>query len=471
VTKTALIVAYYFPPIAASGSMRPLGFCRYLERYGWRPRVLTAEPTSVYPIVGMDESLCDGLPSNVRIDRVPDQNPVESLLCVRNKLRELIGNIRLVDETGVGIGKGQGAEKRSGFFAARYGASKKTMLEWLFSFPDPQCFWLRPAVQRLAQISPKDYPDVVLATGGPWTSLLVGKALAKKFGVPFIADFRDPWTSNPNRKPLSALLFRKHKELEKSVCAAASKVIANTQELGDQFRHDNPELEEKFITITNGFDSPRCESRWSLTANPFHESPNPPSRLALELCHFGTIYGNRSPLALFMAIKSLFEESRITKDQLQIRLVGDWLVQDDRCETLAQKLERTGFLRREPALSHANCLRQMALAQILLILQPEYPLQVPAKIYEYIATGRPILVIGGEGATAALVGRHQLGICCLNDLSAIRQMLLLLLNGNLQIPCPTQEQREKFHYRNLTRKLADILDVVSMRNRQELPLG
>ena len=192
----------------------------------------------------------------------------------------------------------------------------------------------------------------------------------------------------------------------------------------------------------------------------FTNRPIPRLGPALELCHFGTIYGNRSPLSLFMAIESLFKESRITKDQLHIRLVGDWLVQDDRCETLAQELERAGFLRRQPSLPHEICLRQMALAQILLILQPAYPLQVPAKIYEYIATGRPILVIGGEGATAALVERHRLGKCCPNEMPAIKNLLLSLVESQLRIEPTSPEDREKFHYNKLTQKLVGVFDTI-----------
>ena len=245
VKKKVLIVAYYFPPIAASGSMRALGFCRYLDKYGWQARVLTTDPKSVYPPIGVDESLCRQLPNTVQIDRVSHKNPEPALLLARDKLRRFCKSV-LFGNTQLQGGSKQNSSPEPGTgVLARYIAMRKAMTEWLFSFPDPQCFWLRPAVQRLAHIPPRDYPDVVFATGGPWTSLLVGKALAKKFGVPFVADFRDPWTNNPNRKPLSALLFRKHKELEKSVCAAAAKVIANTEELGDQFRRDNPEIEDE----------------------------------------------------------------------------------------------------------------------------------------------------------------------------------------------------------------------------------
>ncbi len=466
-TKTLLIVAYYFPPIAASGSMRALGFCRYLDRYGWQARVLTTEPKSVYPPIGVDESLCRQLPNTVQIDRVPHKNPEPALLLARDKLWDFLCKSVLFGNRRLRVGSRQNTSEEPGGIRKQY---RKAMTEWLFSFPDPQCFWLRPAVQRLAQIPSKDYPDVVLATGGPWTSLLIGQTLAKKFGVPFVADFRDPWTNNPNRRPHSDLLFRKHKELEKSVCAAAAKVIANTEKLQAQFRHDNPAAEEKFITITNGFDDERWGSGSDLT-NSEHHSSGAGCKPIVELCHFGSVYGNRNPVPLLLAVESLLRENRITKGQLRVRFVGDWEQVNDGRESLAKELEQTGFLKRNPSVSHDECLKQMTQAKILLILQPAYPLQVPAKIYEYIATGRPILVIGGEGATAALVERHQLGLCCPNDVSAIKQILVLLIEGKLQIPLPSQEQSEKFHYRNLTQKLSQILDAVVATKAQQVLLS
>jgi glycosyltransferase involved in cell wall biosynthesis len=460
-TKTVLVVAYYFPPIATSGSMRPLAFCRYLERYGWRPRVLTTEPRCVYPALGVDSSLCDQIPNSVQICRVPHKNRERKLLQIRNKFRELFYKTHpFARSQSLGVTNGHLSEEPTAGFRAQYLAVKKTIFEWLFSFPDPQCFWLQPAVQRLSRIPPKEYPDVVFATGSPWTGLLVGKALAEKFGVPFVADFRDPWTNNPNRGPLSALLFRKHKELEKSVCTVAAKVIANTDELRAQFRRDNPALTRKFITITNGFDTEHCESSSALTKNREYELSNPASKPALELCHFGSVYGNRNAFPLLLAVESLFKENRTSKGQLRIRFVGDWEQPHDRCESLAKELERMEVLARHPSVPHEVCLQQMRLAQTLLILQPAYPLQVPAKIYEYIAAGRPILVIGGEGATKSLVERRRLGKCCPNEVSAIKKLLLNLIAGQLRIDPPSPDERAKFHYSNLTEKLVRVFDTI-----------
>ena len=79
----------------------------------------------------------------------------------------------------------------------RLSALKDLVVDWTFSFPDKQCFWFGPAVRSLSGIPREDYPDIVFASGNPWTSFLVGKRLAERYGVPFIANFGDPWTGHP----------------------------------------------------------------------------------------------------------------------------------------------------------------------------------------------------------------------------------------------------------------------------------
>jgi hypothetical protein len=180
----------------------------------------------------------------------------------------------------------------------------------------------------------------------------------------------------------------------------------------------------------------------------------------LELCHFGTVYGKRNPLPLLQAIKELSEENRIEPGQLRVRFVGAWECMDDPCEALAQELEKQGVIQREPPVPHETCLQQMALAKILLILQPAYPLQIPGKIYEYIATGRPLLVIGGEGATARLVEQHRLGRCCSNQVLEIKELLWRLITGQTRIEPPQPADTARFDYPILAGELACVLDAI-----------
>jgi glycosyltransferase involved in cell wall biosynthesis len=458
--KSILIVAYYFPPVAASGAMRPLGFCRYLEQYGWRPWVLTTTPESVYPAHSVDQQLLARLPSTVKIESVPYTNPLHRMIAIRNRLRHTWrSGIAVKSHNVIADGpistpaKPQPPKARS--------SMKDLILDGSFSFPDPQCSWLGPAVRRFSDLKREEFPQLVLATGGPWTSLLVGQMLAKRFGVPFIADYRDPWTSNPYDSYSSPFLTNKAKRLEQSVCLSAARVIANTEELRLKFCENYPQLRNTCITIPNGFDPESFIEEDGVNALMDRSTTPGVEAEGVELCHFGTVYGKRSPLQLFQAVWELYAERLVTADQIRMRFVGAWDVDDSRCEKLAQDLETHGFLRRETPVSHQICLQQMAHAKALLIIQPDSPLQIPGKIYEYIAVGRPLLLIGGEGATANLVERHQLGVSCPNDVSRIKPLLRQVAGGGLALNPPAKGCTDRFDYRTLAGELAQLLDTVS----------
>ena len=458
--KRVLLVAYYFSPIAVSGTLRPLGFCRYLEKHGWTPQVLTTEVESVYPPQQIDDSLLEKVPSTVRVIRVGHANPARKVVQIRNALRKILSwvwrqNGETPDEDYVS--DASKPEMPKGWMARM----KDRLGAWVFQFPDPQRFWLRPAVRLMSKRLRTEYPDVVMATGSPWTGLLVGRDLAKKFGVPFIADFRDPWHENPYKPTFSPGLTKKAKKLERSVLLSASKVIANTPELCEQFQKTYPDLVGKFVTIANGFDvndQPKVQAepntRWFSDQEQVRD-------FGLELCHFGTVYGTRNPLFLLKALKELCEENEISSKSIRLRFVGKWGIKDDYCEYVAQHMETKGLLVRTPQVSHHQCLEQMAKADILLILQPGSRLQIPGKLYEYLAFQKPILVVGGEGATSSLVQRYTLGHCCSNDVLSLKGILSSLASRPDFILPPSEGDIEQFRYASLTHKLVEVLNAVS----------
>ncbi len=458
--RRALLVAYYFPPIAATGGMRPLNFCRHLAYYGWVPKVLATDHGSALPPHAVDRKLLDRVPPDVEVIRVPHPNPIGRLLGFRGRLNQLLTHGTTSSPTMIAGSPVRVQESAKGPTSSMR-AYFRFLTEALLDFPDPQCHWYRPAVRVLAKMSVQERPHVVWATGSPWTSLLVGKRLAQEFNIPFIADFRDPWIDGVEVGRFSSkLLYKKSTSLERGVCAAAARVILNTEELRLRFCSVYPEWQHKFVTITNGYAeelrsvSPSQGNRGTIARTEGGDTPT------LELCHFGTVYGNRSPIALFRAIQELIVEGRGNASRLRLRFVGTWEVTDSDCTQLAKSLEERGVLRLVPPVPHQECLQEMARSDILLILQSDYPLQVPAKIYEYIVTGRPLLVIGGEGATANLVQRHRLGRCCPNTVQEIKRTLVSILLSESALCAPTPADTEQFSYRALSGRLAELLDRV-----------
>ncbi len=447
--KRVLFVAYYFPPVAASGAMRPLGFCRHLHSYGWEASVLTTTPESVYPTHPVDHRLAENIPAAVKVHRAGYQDPLSRLLLLREKARRLVGlrsPVRNVHDDSAG--KANSSQRPRSFV-------KDTILEWTGAFPDPQTSWFSSAVRHGTAQVKHAVPDVVVATGGPWTSFLVGRALAKRFDRPLVVDYRDPWTCNPFYSFTAKFLTRKAQRLERTICSEASRIITNTDELRERLCIEYPEIKHKSLMIPNGFDPETIALLpGQATASKANGAQN------YELCHFGSVYGKRTPRVLLQAILELQREIALTPAQLRVRFVGTWESTDQDCNRFAVSLESLGFLRREPPVSHDNCLHQMKGANVLLVVQPESPLQVPGKIYECIAMGRPLLLIGGEGATANLVQRYHLGASCPNSIGGVKRLLRGIVEGTETIPVPDQEQVKRFEYRSLTGELAALLDAV-----------
>ncbi len=109
---------------------------------------------------------------------------------------------------------------------------------------------------------------------------------------------------------------------------------------------------------------------------------------------------------------------------------------------------------------HRLCIEHMKKASVLLVVQPESPLQVPGKIYEYIAVGRPLLLVGGEGATAGLVHRHKLGMTCPNEVKELKRPLHEMVSGSIRLTPPDRQTVNRFNYRRLAEGLADVLNAV-----------
>jgi hypothetical protein len=457
-------VAYFFPPIAASGAMRPLGFCRNLEAFGWQSWVISTTPECAFPPHPMDHELERRLPRTVLVDRVPYVNPLKQILAWRNQWFPVL--------SGGGFERSAAEVEGSGVPAPQgthgVGHLKNLILDWGFEFPDPQAAWFTAVIQHVLSERCRGRPHAVLATANPWTSLLVGRALSRHFDVPLLIDFRDPWSSNPYSPYRSAFLSHRARRLEEAVCREAAWVITNTDELRARMISDYPNISSKCVSLTNGYDSETLglKSEAGISRGECSKEALPAAGNGYELCHFGTVYGKRSPMSLLRAIYELQAEGHLAPQEVRLRFIGTWDHVGRECDELAQALEKKGFLKREPPIVHELCIGQMKQASVLLVLQPDSPLQIPAKIYEYVAVGRPLLLIGGEGATANLVRRHRLGVSCSSQVGAIKSMLMQVVKGELILAPPHQDDVARFDYRTLTGQLAQLLDSCSSQSAE-----
>ena len=158
--KRLLLVAYYFPPLAGSGVFRPLRMSRYLGRHGWSVTVVTA---SARVRVLKDPDLVKEIPSSVEVERVGSIEPRNGLIALHK----------------LGLG-----------------GLARTIEPW-FLIPDDQRGWVPFATRSALALHRANPFHAVVATAGPYSTLLVGQAVKHRTGIPFVADFRDEWTTNP----------------------------------------------------------------------------------------------------------------------------------------------------------------------------------------------------------------------------------------------------------------------------------
>ncbi|MBI5324904.1 MAG: hypothetical protein HZB41_06485 [Ignavibacteriae bacterium] len=163
--RTVLIIAYYFPPMGLSGVQRIVKFIKYLPEYGWKPIILTESPTSFY---AFDETLMKDLENpEISIFRTPPKKGSS----------DKAKTVRFPSYTVQTLGR--------------------KFLQTIYQ-PDSKAKWLKRAVALGTNILKKHKIDVIMATAPPYTDFLVARELSKKFNIPYIIDYRDPWVDNPN---------------------------------------------------------------------------------------------------------------------------------------------------------------------------------------------------------------------------------------------------------------------------------
>ena len=253
--KKVLIITYYWPPSGGSGVQRWVKFAKYLPQNGWQPVIYTPENPEFTTI---DRTLEDDVPEEAVILKRPIFEPygIYRRLFGKGDVPVVAGedaadireNIRIKER------KSEVAEVNP-INAQEKSLGQKISL-WIrgnFFIPDPRCLWIRPSVHFLKKYLKEHPVDVIVSTGPPHSMHLIAQKVAAATCIPWVADFRDPWTKMFYFKHLELTPWaeRKHERLEKGVLDGADVVVAVSPLVQEEFKEltDTPvEL------ITNGYD-------------------------------------------------------------------------------------------------------------------------------------------------------------------------------------------------------------------------
>ena len=310
--------------------------------------------------------------------------------------------------------------------------------------PDPQVGWIPFAYPEGARLIRESRPDVIIASSGPPSSLIVASMLAKRFRIPWIADLRDLWTGNHNypfprwRKPFDKLL-------ERRVLTSAAGLVTVSEPLAAQLRDFGVPVE----VILNGYD----EAEYPTSS---------PARLAsplLRIVFTGTIYPQQSPAPLFDAVAKLGS----LRDHVRMVFVGS---PESVVRQAATGKGIDHLIEVHPMVPRTKALEAQAEADILLHLvwnDPDQTGVYGAKIFEYLRAGRPILAVGYPGNVAAkLVSERKAGLSSA-DADAIADQLRAWIGIHATdgaVPATPKEASAGFSRLEQTRKLEAFVNRV-----------
>ena len=422
--KRVLIITYYWPPSGGSGVQRWLKMSKYLPENGWQPVIYTAEDAE-YPIE--DQSLMNDVAPEAEVIRRPIVEPYTFY------------------KKFLGIKKGE--KVKAGFIndGAKKTGWKENLSVWLrgnLFIPDARCWWIRPSVRFLKRYLKEHPVDAIISTGPPHSMHLIAKELHKKFNIPWVADFRDPWTDIDFYKDLKLTRRsdRKHHRLERQVLSEATRVVTVGWDCAKGLENHGA---NNVAVITNGYD-------FFDTSNENYQKTS-----ILTMSHIGIIGANRNPEMFWEAISEL-------DIPMKIRLIGQ--IDNSVIESI-KRHNIENYVEIIPYIPHNQVIEEQQKSDVLLLFVNNTPNAkgiLTGKLFEYIASGRPILSIGLEnGDSARILNETQSGVTVdFNDKEKMKSVIRDLVekyNDN-QLITRHNETFEKYLRRNLTKDFVKLLN-------------
>lgn len=423
--EKVLILTYYWPPSGGPGVQRWLKFAGYLSQFGYQPYVVTVDPVqATYPLA--DLSLNDNVPDDIRVYFTPTREPYS--------VYKKISGRKQVPYSGFSN------ESTDGLF------SKITrFIRGNLFIPDARTGWNAFALKQARKLILEHKINILITTSPPHSTQLIGLRLKKEFpAIKWIADLRDPWTDIFYYKKMLHLppVRRYDLSLEKAVLSGADRVVSVSSFINDLFRQKVPkEHESKFAVITNGYDEAD-----------FEDVDAEPDNKTFTVSYIGTLseeYDFWGFLKAFDSIRTLLAAPaclRFTGSVSQKWKEALMAIPDDVCSITDH-------------VSHREAIFRMKQSHVLLLIIPRIKQNkgiVTGKIFEYMASGRPILGIGPvDGDAAAILSATRTGK--MFDYQDIEGMMKFLedMAGNPRY-FSDSEAVKAFSRRRLTEKLVRL---------------
>lgn len=388
--KKVLFIAYYFPPIGGAGVQRSLKFARYLPEDGYLPVVLTGPGSLNDRWTPDDPTLFREIPPNLPIYRVNSPEPQSPIKMLRR------------------IGK-------------------------FLGFPSSfSKWWVGSAISVGEKACVNERPELIYVSMSPFESAKIAIHLSRKFGIPWIADLRDPWVLDEMRVYPSFIhrkvaLLRMHRAL-----SSAAVIIMNTPEATVSLKRSNRIfLVKRVVTITNGFDCKDFEETISCNSKKFQivHSGYLHTDFGITLRRkrsFHKIFGGmltnidvltRSHIYLMKAIEEWCRLYPDVSEHIEVVFIGAFTKRD---YSVATRSNISNIVRFTGYLPHSESLRYIRGASLLFLPMHNLPENkkstiIPGKTFEYMASGRPILAAVPDGDAKNFLAECGTAFLCRPD--------------------------------------------------------
>lgn len=364
--KKILFIAFYYNHRNEIASKRLQGLAKYLPRFGFEPIVIV--PKTDNPTVEFD---------NVQVIETPYEDMISRF--IPNKKGDETKN-----------------EVTSQDNENRFVSKAIPIAGELFAYPDGMKYWKKPAFSKCCDIIEKEDISAIISSSFPITSHIISHDLKEKYDIPWIADLRDLWNLNPyiHHTPIRSYFERK---LEIKTFENADVLTTTTPLAKETLQNLHPT--KKIVSIVSGYDPEEYEN---ITRTEFTDR--------FTLMYAGSLYaGKRDPSILFQAVSELMNEGKIMKDEIIIDFYGD----TTNLEELSKKYDLSSNVGVHGKISHEKVLQNQANSDVLLLISwmdKNERMFIPGKVYEYIASKKPILSIGyPEGSLKELIEKTNIG--------------------------------------------------------------
>lgn len=374
--KKILLITYYFPPSGGAGVQRWLKTINYLPQAGVETIVLTVDPTvASYPQI--DESLCNDIPSNIKV--------------YRTKTREILSLYKKVSPQ---------KQIPYGGFANE---PKPNLMQKIsrfvrgnFFLPDPRRGWNKFALAKAKEIIETQGITTIVTTSPPHSTQLIGLELKRLYPhLKWVADLRDPWTDIYYNQDLYPTRWAKKRNLryERSVLLGADQIITVSEECRRLFAEKTP-VTDKIIVVPNGYDEKDFDSE--------RRVEKVERRNTFILSYVGVM----APQYDIEPLKKLVQG----RNDILLRFVG--VVSDEIKKEIKSWGVQTEFI---SYVSHKEAVSYMQASDVLLLFIPNVPNNegiLTGKLFEYLAAGNKILLFGPQhGDAMRLINECSAGEC------------------------------------------------------------